>query len=206
MDYKTNWKNFLEKRSNVYSLIAVLIILIITLSFFSRFVLFIEDRKGFSFNDPFLSLFNAIDLNVFIFLLIYLSIFGGFIYLSRYPAELMKAIGAYIILVWVRTLLMYSLPLDPPQGVINLQDPIVFLLGTGKPITRDLFFSGHTSTLFLIFLSVKNKKLKALFLTATILVGISVILQKSHYPVDVFTAPFIAYAACKIAEKIFPEK
>ncbi len=206
MDYKTNWKNFLGQRSNIYSLIAVLIILVITLSFFSRFILFIEDRKGFSFNDPILSLFNAIDLNVFIFLFIYSSLLGGLVYLSKYPFQLIKALSAYIILVWVRTLMMYSLPLDPPPGMINLQDPIVFLIGTGKLITKDLFFSGHTSTLFLIYLSVQNKKLKGIFLAAAIHVGFFVILQKAHYPVDVFVAPFIAYAAYKMSEKIFPEK
>jgi membrane-associated phospholipid phosphatase len=162
----------------------------------------VEERKGVSFIDPLLSLFKAIDLNIFIFSLIYISLISGLIYLSGHPRDLLIALGAYIILVWVRMLMMYILPLEPPPGTINLQDPIVFLIGTGKPVTKDLFFSGHTSTLFLIFLCVKNKTLKPIFLAATVFVGIAVMLQKAHYPIDVFAAPFISYAAYKVSVKI----
>ncbi|HEY5533631.1 MAG TPA: phosphatase PAP2-related protein [Ignavibacteria bacterium] len=202
MDFKTSWKNFSSKKTNISSLIIAVISVVITLSLFSRFILLVEERKGVSFIDPLLTFFNAIDLNIFIFSLIYISLISGLIYLSGHPRDLLIALVAYIILVWVRMLMMYVLPLDPPPGTINLQDPIVFLIGTGKPVTRDLFFSGHTSTLFLIFLCVKNKTLKPIFLAATVFVGIAVMLQKAHYSVDVFAAPFISYAAYKISEKI----
>jgi len=202
MDFKTSWKNFSSKKTNISSLVIAVISVVITLSLFSRFILLVEERKGVSFIDPLLTFFNAIDLNIFIFSLIYISLISGLIYLSGHPRDLLIALVAYIILVWVRMLMMYVLPLDPPPGTINLQDPIVFLIGTGKPVTRDLFFSGHTSTLFLIFLCVKNKTLKPIFLAATVFVGIAVMLQKAHYSVDVFAAPFISYAAYKISEKI----
>lgn len=202
MDFKTSWKNFSSKKTNISSLVIAVVSVVITLSLFSRFILFVEERKGVSFIDPLLTFFNAIDLNIFIFSLIYISLISGLIYLSVHPRDLLIALVAYIILVWVRMLMMYVLPLDPPPGTINLQDPIVFLIGTGKPVTRDLFFSGHTSTLFLIFLCVKNKTLKPIFLAATVFVGIAVMLQKAHYSVDVFAAPFISYAAYKISEKI----
>lgn len=202
MDFKTSWKNFSSKKTNISSLVIAVISVVITLSLFSRFILLVEERKGVSFIDPLLTFFNAIDLNIFIFSLIYISLISGLIYLSGHPRDLLIALVAYIILVWVRMLMMYVLPLDPPPGTINLQDPIVFLIGTGKPVTRDLFFSGHTSTLFLIFLCVKNKTLKPIFLAATVFVGIAVMLQKAHYSVDVFAAPSISYAAYKISEKI----
>jgi membrane-associated phospholipid phosphatase len=202
MDFKTSWKNFSSKKTNISSLVIAVVSVVITLTLFSRFILFVEERKGVSFIDPLLSLFKAIDLNIFIFSLIYISLISGLIYLSGHPRDLLIALGAYIILVWVRMLMMYILPLEPPPGTINLQDPIVFLIGTGKPVTKDLFFSGHTSTLFLIFLCVKNKTLKPIFLAATVFVGIAVMLQKAHYPIDVFAAPFISYAAYKVSVKI----
>ena len=50
---------------------------------------------------------------------------------------------------------MWATPLDPPPGMIVLEDPLVQLFGgASRPLTRDLFFSGHTSTMFLLFLAV----------------------------------------------------
>ena len=205
MNYTSNWKKFFEKKSNIFVLAVVIAVLAITLSFFSRFILFVEGRQGVAYNDPILALFNAVELNWLIFGLIYISILSGLIYFSKNPEILLRAIAAYTIMVWIRAILMYVLPLEPPPGTIDLKDPLVFIIGTGKPITKDLFFSGHTSTLFLIFLLTKNIKLKTIYLIATILVGLFVMLQKAHYSVDVFVAPFISFAAYKISEKIFPE-
>jgi hypothetical protein len=94
--------------------------------------------------------------------------------------------------------MMYVVPLDPPVGTIDLQDPLVFVVGTGTKITKDLFFSGHTSTLFMIFLVMEKKWMKNVYLVNTILVGVFVILQKVHYSVDVMVAPFISYGVYRI--------
>lgn len=203
MDFKTNWKKFFEKKSNILIFAGVIIVLIVTLSLFSRFILFVEERKGVSYNDPILEMFNAIELNWVIFGLVYLSILSSVIYFSKYPEMILKALIAYTMLVWIRALLMYVLPLEPPPGTIDLKDPLVFIVGTQKPITKDLFFSGHTSILFLIFLLTKNIKLKTIYLIAAILVGAFVMLQKAHYSVDVFVAPFISFAVYKISDRIF---
>lgn len=203
MSYKSNWKDFFGIKKNVLWFFGVILLLIITLSLFSRFLIFIEGRNGFSYEDPFLKFFDAIELNILIFGLIYFSLVSGLIYLSRSPQDFIIAIAAYILLVWFRTIMMYSIPLDPPVGTINLKDPLVFIIGTGRPVTKDLFFSGHTSTLFLIFLAVNNKMLKTIYLSATIIVGLSVMLQKAHYSVDVFAAPFVAYSVYKISVFIF---
>ena len=54
-----------------------------------------------------------------------------------------------------------------------------------------------SKSLFLLFLVTANRKLKYVFLVNTFLVGLSVILQKAHYSIDVFVAPFIAYGVFK---------
>jgi membrane-associated phospholipid phosphatase len=107
-------------------------------------------------------------------------------------------------MVIFRMIAMYLLPLDPPPAMIPLQDPMVEFFGTGKLLTRDLFFSGHTSTLFLLFLVTPRGILKSLFLGCTILVAVAVLVQHVHYTIDVFAAPFFAYAAVKLADRIFP--
>jgi membrane-associated phospholipid phosphatase len=94
---------------------------------------------------------------------------------------------------------MFLLPLEPPALLIPLRDPFVQYLGTGTLLTKDLFFSGHTSTLFLLFLTARGARLKAIFVVCTVGVAISVLLQHVHYSVDVFVAPFFAYAAYRVA-------
>lgn len=80
------------------------------------------------------------------------------------------------------------------------------LFGKGEILTKDLFFSGHTGTLFLLFLLVENKYLKTIFLAATILVGSAVLLQHVHYSVDVFVAPFVAYGSFRIIKVLHLQK
>ena len=103
-----------------------------------------------------------------------------------------------MLLVAVRTIAMYSIPLNPPHHTIPLIDPFVKYLGTGIQLNKDLFFSGHTATLFLLFLISENKILKRIFLICTIAVGLSVLIQHTHYTVDVIAAPFFAYGVYKI--------
>ncbi len=192
------WKNFLNDHKNKISLLLTLIILIFFLVQFSKFLLFIEQRQGVVLNDPILNCFNAVDLNYPIFIIVYASILFGLIYLFNYPDMFIIGLQSYILLIVFRIISMYIVPLDPPSGTIDLQDPLVFVIGTGTKITKDLFFSGHTSTIFLIFLYVKNKLLKSVFLVLAIILGILLLIQKVHYSIDVMVAPFYSYTAFKI--------
>ena len=97
---------------------------------------------------------------------------------------------------------MWLTPLDPPYDVYPLMDPLVEYVGTGMPLTKDLFFSGHTSTLFLLFLVTPTGVLKRLFLACTVLVACAVLVQHVHYAIDVFVAPFFAYAAFAITRRL----
>lgn len=199
MNIKDNWKIFFEKKSNLYLLTGTFVVLVLCVFLLSRFIIFVESRNGAVINDPLFAFFNAIVLNVPIFTLIYGSIVSCLVYLFiNYPSRFIEALQSYSLLVVIRMAMMYVTPLDPPAGTIDLQDPLVFVVGTGTKITRDLFFSGHTSTLFLIFLLTVNRRLKYVYLASTILVGTFVILQKAHYTIDVLVAPFISYAVYKI--------
>lgn len=97
-----------------------------------------------------------------------------------------------------RMLSMYVTPLEPPLNTIDLKDPLVFVLGTGTIITKDLFFSGHTATMLLLSLSAVNKKLKTIFLINTFIVALFMLIQKAHYSIDVIAAPFYAYCSYRI--------
>jgi len=134
--------------------------------------------------------------------LIYISIVVGIATLAKDPTRLLFTIQLYILMVAVRILAMYLLPLDPPAKIIILKDPLVEFFGTGQTLTKDLFFSGHTATLFILFLTSEKKTIKQIFLISTILVAFSVLLQHVHYTIDVVAAPFFTYACYKLLKKI----
>lgn len=196
------WKDNYRLKSIRYQLIFSVIILALSLYFYSDFLNYVEARDGFTFNDPVLNLIKPVDLTWLIFISIYLSLIAGIVLLIRRPLQLTFAIQIYILLILVRMLAMYSVPLNPPPEMIPLNDPFVRIFGSGKILTKDLFFSGHTATLFMLCLVIEKKIFKRIFLILTIIVAVSVILQHVHYFIDVFSAPFFTFACYAIVKNI----
>lgn len=70
----------------------------------------------------------------------------------------------------------------------------------------DLFFSGHTGLPFLLALLFwRERVLRVLFISTSVLFGIVVLMGHFHYSIDVLAAFFITYTIFHIAEIIFPE-
>lgn len=68
----------------------------------------------------------------------------------------------------------------------------------------DLFFSAHTGMPFLMALVFwKYKKLRWLFLFASVFFAATVLLGHLHYSIDVFGAYFITYSIAKLSEYLF---
>ncbi|MGB9696121.1 MAG: phosphatase PAP2-related protein [Ignavibacteria bacterium] len=193
-----SWENFLNNKRYTVVLITSIILLLVLLTIFAKFLVFVENRQGVVLEDPIMKMFTALDLNIPIFIVIYGSLISGLIILVRSPKNLLIGIQTYLLMLVFRIVGMYITPLDIPLGSINLQDPLVFVLGTGQIITKDLFFSGHTATLFIIFLVMNNRKLKLLYLFLSITVAIMIYLQKAHYLLDILVAPFVSYASYRI--------
>jgi len=191
-----NWKEFF-KSSKTETIITV-IFLIVVLTVFSNFLEYVEGRQGMSLPDPILNLFNPVDLTWLTFGLIYTSLIIAIINFTKEPIKLLLAIQSYTLLVVFRIIVMYVTPLDAPVKLLSLNDPFVQFFGSGQILTKDLFFSGHTATLFLLFLIADKKLIKAFFLCSTLVIGVAVILQHVHYSVDVLTAPFFAYTSYRI--------
>ncbi len=204
---KERWKEYFKEKNAGVKFVITLVVLVLCLYSLSRFIVFVETRQGAVLDDPVFHWFKAVDLNIVIFALIYGSLIGGLINLViNSPKGLVIALQTYAAMVIVRMAMMYVVPLDPPAGTIDLQDPLVFVVGTGTKVTKDLFFSGHTATLFMIFLVTEKKWLKNVFLLNTILVGVFVILQKVHYSADVMVAPFVSYGAYRLVGFLNREK
>jgi membrane-associated phospholipid phosphatase len=87
------------------------------------------------------------------------------------------------------------------MGLIGLVDPISNFFYGEKFVTRDLFFSGHTSTVFLIFLCLPGSRDKKIALAVTIIVGFLLLVQHVHYTLDVLGALLFAWIAYRIARR-----
>jgi len=196
------WKSFLSNKKNLIEFIITMIVLIAVLISFSQFLNFIEQREGVVLSDPILNAFNPVDLTWLTFALIYLSLFLFIVTTINKPDKLMIAFQAYGLMVIFRIIAMYLTPFEAPETSLLLNDPFVQLFGKGEILTKDLFFSGHTGTLFLLFLLAENKVMKYIFLLFTLIVGTAVLLQHVHYSIDVFIAPFVAYAAYRIIKNL----
>ncbi len=169
---------------------------------------FFESREGAVLKDPILGLFLPMDLSCLSFLLIYGAILIGFVTLSKVPTNLCLALQAYSLMLLFRMLTMFLLPIDPPPLMITLRDPFVEILArtNGKSPTRDLFFSGHVSTMFLLYLTAPKVWLKKVYLTGCALVGLFLILQHVHYVIDIIAAPFFAFGAFYLVKKLQKNK
>src|SRR5579871_2885985 len=133
--------------------ISGLIIIIAILSSLPVFFQYIERRQGAQLNDPVLGLLAPHNVSLPLFVVIW-AISGYYIYrAAQTPQLFLNFLWAYIVLLIFRTLTITLIPLDPPTGLIPLVDPLSNFFYGDKFVTKDLFFSGHTSTVFLLYLS-----------------------------------------------------
>jgi hypothetical protein len=197
-----NWKTFFQSKKSINEFIITVVVLIALMLSFSQFILFIEQREGVVLSDPVLNVLHPIDLTWLTFALIYISLILFLISNIKDPQRVMIALQTYGLMVIFRSIAMYLTPFEAPGSLLVLNDPFVQLFGKGNVLTKDLFFSGHTATLFLLFLLSENKTLKSFFLFSTILVGSAVLLQHVHYAIDVFVAPFVAFGSYRIIKNL----
>lgn len=182
----------------------VLLLLIGLLPVLPGFYHFIQARPGQQLADPLLALLPAHDNSALTFALIYGAIAATLSYLLPRPQRLLQTLWAYYLLQLMRMTMLWLLPLDPPAALIPLSDPLVdHLFGvTTQPVVRDLFFSGHTSTMMLLTLAGRSRRWRRAMGLATVAVGLLVLIQRVHYSYDVLAAPFFAWAAYWLAGRI----
>ena len=192
------WKDSFKEKKFTWELIVTIIFFVIISSIITNFLTYNETRTGYTLSDPILWLLPPVELTVIIFIIIYASVFTALIILFYNPSLLLFTLQVYSLVLIVRMLLMYLLPLNPPEGLLPLQDPFVELFGTGETLSRDLFFSGHVATLFMLSLVFDKKIYKSFFLASTLLVGTALLFQHVHYTIDIITAPFFVYVSYRI--------
>jgi membrane-associated phospholipid phosphatase len=110
---------------------------------------------------------------------------------------LLKSVSFFII---VRAMFVSLTHIGPYPTKLDLESRLLDFITSGN----DLFFSGHTGLPFLIALIFWNHLyVRTLFLAASVVFGVIVLLSHLHYSIDVFAAFFITYSIYHIAIRLF---
>jgi hypothetical protein len=166
---------------------------------------YIQQRPGPVLSDPLLPLLPRRDVSGPIFALMYGSVVVAVGWLTRQPKLFLRGLWAYLFTLALRMAAIWLLPLSPPVSILPLPDPFlaqIFHTVASEAITKDLFFSGHTSTVAVLALAVRGRWLRGILMAATIAVGVLVLVQRVHYSYDVLAAPLFAWLAYWVAGRL----
>jgi hypothetical protein len=194
------WKSAFGNRSFKLKFIIAISVLLVTVCSLPFFFAFIEERKGIVLDDVFVRILPASNVSAIVFLIIWLVTGLMLVRAVQQPRVFILLLSAFTLLTLGRVVSMTLISLDPPSGLIELQDPLTSFFYGRHFISKDLFFSGHTATMYLMFLCLPNKTEKRLALAATGIVGFLVLLQHVHYTVDVIVAPMFTWLVYKGAK------
>ncbi len=206
MSNHLSWNELLRKRSFRIHLILSGFVGIALISFLPYFFTeILQPKPGVVLNDYILNLLEPKDWSWVIFGIIYSSVLVTILFNIANGYTILLGIECYIGINLFRIFTLYVVTLEPPQGIIPLIDPLVTKIAYGNVVyLKDLFFSGHVSTLFLLYLLEENKARKLFILTSTFVVAFLILWQHVHYTIDVLSAPFFAWAVHSFVTKTLP--
>jgi len=168
---------------------------------------YIQEREAIALYDPILNALPAIDVSFFIFNIMNICALFTILWLLTHPRHLAIAVMTWAIVFTLRYIAMFVFTFDTPIGYIQLRDPLLdAMIYDDKVISKDLFFSGHTSYMFLMFLVVQNPILKRVNVMGMLLVGFLLLLQHNHYVVDVVAAPFFTWIAFQSSKWLYKKQ
>jgi hypothetical protein len=195
-NWKETWSSSLQRIQLIVGSLLMIIITFMLPSFFNL----IQKRDGPVINDWVLSAIPSHNVSWAIFTVIWGI---GFYALWRgieKPTIYITYLWTFIFITIIRVLTISLVPLNPPTGLIVLTDPLTAVFYGRSTITKDLFFSGHTSILFLAFLCLERKWDRILALTGTCIVACLLLVQHVHYTIDVIAAPIIIYPVYRVVK------
>lgn len=123
--------------------------------------------------------------------------------LIREPHKMPFAVKSIAIFIFTRAIFisLTHIALPPDHSFLDLGKII-----EGITSGNDLFFSSHTGLPFLMALIFwENKKIRLIFILASLIFAASVLLGHLHYSIDVFAAFFITYGIFRLAQILFPK-
>lgn len=199
---KKLWSQYIRNKSFRNKLAGGLLLLVLLIAFLPYYFAFIEARKGIVLNDLVLNFIESANVSIPTFIIIW-SLCLWYLFKSyKDPALMLLILWGFNILSISRIISIYLVPLEPPNNLIELIDPITNSFYGAKFITKDLFFSGHTATLVCLALCLKTKRDQIIVFTGAVIVGILVLIQHVHYTIDVIAAFVFPFFLVPIAKRI----
>ncbi len=197
-----SWQKHLNNKKFKLRLLIGLSFLILLIPVLPSFFNYIEQRKGVVLNDLILNQIPAWNVSIPIFIIIWIQVAFTIYRAVQNPKIFLLLLWSYIFLTLARITSLLLVPLDPPPQIIELKDPLSNLFYGSKFMTKDLFFSGHTATLFTMFLCLQNKADKIFLLIGSLLVAMLVLVQHVHYTIDILAAFILSYLFYTLGKKI----
>lgn len=194
--WQTAWQSPVFRRKLIIGVVSALALL----ATFPYFFYTIEQHSGPVLNDWLLAKIPPTDVSLLIFGIIWAAALLLLIRARRSPAIFMIFIYSYVIISMSRMLSINLFPLNPPVGLLPMVDPITNAFYGDVYITKDLFYSGHTSTLFLIFLCLRQQRDRLFAFIGSLLVGSLLLVQHVHYTIDVLGAFVFTYPLYRLGK------
>jgi len=190
-DWSGAWKNTRFRIHFILSLLGMAAFAWSLPYFFNEVLL---PKPGVQLNDPVLNFLPSKDWSIEIFVLLYSVTFISLLLNVKKPNTILLMFQMYTVVNFMRMTTLYLFTLEAPVGTIPLSDPFLAVFAYGKEVyVKDLFFSGHISTLCILFLVEQRKIVKGVIVMVTILVAILLAWQRVHYTLDILAAPLIAW-------------
>ena len=169
------------------------------LATFHIFFAHIEKREGVVLYDWLLNRIPVHNVSLPVFIFIWGATLLAIIRSVKAPQLCLLMIWSYLLVCIARVVAIWLVPLNPSPHLIPLVDPLTNFFYGKQYITKDLFFSGHTSSVFIIFLCLPKKQDKIFTLLSVICIAILLLVQHVHYTIDILAAPIIAYVCYRMA-------
>lgn len=165
---------------------------------------FIESRSGMLLTDPVLDLLPSRNVSWLVFFILYSGAVLGLYSNSDKPVAFLLTLQSYVFVMLMRCLTLTLLPLEPPLGYVPLREPIVqmFFTHDGRIISKDLFFSGHMSSLLVLVYTVGRTEVRHVLIIFSCILGILLMVQHVHYTIDILAAPLGAWLSYVMAKPV----
>ena len=191
------WREWLKSargRGIILFSLATLLSMVLFMPLYYRHVL--GPKVGILLDDPVLNLFTPVDWSTAVFFILTVALVQTVLMYINKPAILWTGILTYCVVNILRVFTMYAITLEPPADMILLIDPIsASLVYPEQAFAKDLFFSGHVSTMMAMVFVERNRAWYLVKILGTALMALFLAWQHVHYSVDLIVAPVVTYVS-----------
>jgi len=191
------WREWLRQprgRGIIIFCLATLTAMVLFMPTYYRILL--APKLGIVLNDPILNFFQPVDWSTAVFFILTVALVQTLVMYANRPAVLLAGVATYCVVNILRAVTMYLVTLEPPADMILLVDPIsASLVYPEQAFNKDLFFSGHVSTMMAMVYVERNRFLYLAKLGGTALMALFLAWQHVHYSIDLLVAPIVTYIA-----------